>query len=256
MTLQVISLQKTFPGGIKALDGITLTLDSDAFTVLSGHNGSGKSLLVRHLLGLEKQDAGSITVDGLPLSGCLGTVRGRVALVFQEPEHQILGVTVREDVAFTPVAAGMVADGKAGAGLEPLVVSVLEATGLAGFENRLCSALSGGEKRRLAIASALAAGPQLLILDEPFNGLDWGGASDLLGILLDLRAKGVGILVVTHDLEKCLAHADRLVVLDRGRVVRDAHPAALWADLPELGLRRPSGGPEALRNMTWLKGQA
>ena len=96
----------------------------------------------------------------------------------------------------------------------------------------------------------------MLILDEPFNGLDWDGASDLLGILLDLRAKGVGILVVTHDLEKCLAHADRLVVLDRGRVVRDAHPAALWADLPELGLRRPSGGPEALRNMTWLKGQA
>ena len=132
------------------------------------------------------------------------------------------------------------------------VEAALAAAGLAGFGERLCAGLSGGEKRRLAVASALVAGPELIVLDEPFNGLDWAGASELLRVLLGLHATGVGIVVVTHDLEKCLAHADRLVVMDAGRVVRDGSPAELWHELPALGLRQPAGGVEGLAGMTWL----
>jgi energy-coupling factor transporter ATP-binding protein EcfA2 len=172
-----------------------------------------------------------------------------VALVFQEPEHQILGVTVREDAAFGPRAAGE----KAEAYL-PRVDAALERTGLSGYGDRLCAGLSGGEKRRLAIASALVAEPELLALDEPFNGLDWSGASALLSTLLRLRAAGVGILIVTHVLEKCLAHAERLVVMDSGAVVRDGTPESLWDELPSLGLRRPPGGIGRLAEMSWLEG--
>jgi len=224
-------------------------VETPTFTVLSGRNGSGKTLLIRHALGLEKADSGDILVDGAPLAGCVAETRTRVALVFQEPEHQILGVTVREDAAFGPQAA----DWKA-ADYLPRVDAALERTGLSGYGDRLCAGLSGGEKRRLAIASALVAEPELLVLDEPFNGLDWSGASALLSTLLGLRAAGVGILIVTHDLEKCLAHAERLVVMDSGAVIRDGTPASLWDELPSLGLRRPPGGIERLAEMSWLGG--
>ncbi|HAW85382.1 MAG: hypothetical protein A2087_07000 [Spirochaetes bacterium GWD1_61_31] len=251
MTIECQALTRRFPGGRCGLDGLDLRLDTAGFTLITGHNGSGKSLLLRHLLGLEQPDAGRVLVDGRPLAACLAGTRRRVALVFQEPEHQILGLTVAEDMAFGPSCAG-----RKPADYEPELRSALACCGLAGFEEHLTANLSGGEKRRLAVAACLASQPELLLLDEPFNDLDWRGASELLAILQALRADGIGIVVVTHDLEKCLAHADRLVVLDGGRVVRDAPPAELWAELPALGLRRLPGGLDQLPAMTWLKAEA
>lgn len=248
MTIELQGISKTFPDGTRGLDRVSLVIETPTFTVLSGRNGSGKSLLIRHILGLETADKGSVSVDGNELSTVLAKTRKRIALVFQEPEHQILGVTVREDVEFGPRASG-----ERPGDYQARVEGALEATGLSGFEERLCAGLSGGEKRRLAVASVLVSSPELIVLDEPFNGLDWSGASDLLRVLLELYATGVGILIVTHDLEKCLAHADRLVVLDAGCVVRDGCPAELWDDLPSLGLRRLSGSVDALANMTWLE---
>ncbi len=247
MRIEFKGLSKAFSDGARGLDGASLAIDTPSFVVLSGRNGSGKSLLIRHALGLETADSGEILVDGAALGGRLAETRRRVALVFQEPEHQILGVTVREDAEFGPRASGERPEAYG-----PRVEAALAAAGLAGFGGRLCAGLSGGEKRRLAVASALVAGPELIVLDEPFNGLDWVGASELLRVLLSLRESGVGVLIVTHDLEKCLAHADRLVVMDAGRVVRDGSPASLWAELPALGLRRPAGGHERLAEMTWL----
>ncbi|MFH2114749.1 MAG: ABC transporter ATP-binding protein [Spirochaetota bacterium] len=246
MRLEARALVRTFPDGSRGLAGTDLTLETPCFAVLSGRNGCGKSLLARHFLGLERPDAGQVLLDGRPLGSCLAEARRRIALVFQEPEHQILGVTVREDVEFGPRAAGLPREL-----YEAGTASALERAGLAGFEGRLASALSGGEKRRLAVASSLVSAPELVILDEPFNDLDWQGASDLIAVLLGLRAAGTGILVLTHDLEKCLAHADRLVVMDQGRVVRDGTPVGLWDELPGLGLRRLVGGHEKLAGMTW-----
>lgn len=246
MKLEAQSLVRTFADGSRGLAGADLCLETPCFVVLSGPNGCGKSLLARHFLGLERPDAGRVLVDGRPLDTCLAEARRRIALVFQEPEHQILGVTVREDVEFGPRSAGLPKDSYAG-----LVEAALGKAGLVGYEDRLASALSGGEKRRLALASSLVASPELLILDEPFNDLDWRGASDLIEVLLDLRAAGTGILVLTHDLEKCLAHADRLVVMEQGRIVRDGTPTDLWYELPRLGLRRLAGGLASLSGMTW-----
>ncbi len=246
MILEARSVGKTFPDGTRGLDGASLGIQTPCFMVLSGTNGSGKSLLARHFLGLEKPDSGEVLVDGKPLATCLAEARRRIALVFQEPEHQILGMTVREDVEFGPRASGTPAVVR-----ERTVGEAIRAAGLSGMEDRLASALSGGEKRRLAVASALVTRPELVILDEPFNDLDWAGASELLGLLLSLRAEGTGILVVTHDLEKCLAHADRLAVMEAGRVIRDGSPAALWDSLPALGLRRLPGSVDALAAMTW-----
>lgn len=247
MKVELRGLIKTFPDGTRGLDGASLVIETPSFVVLSGRNGSGKSLLIRHALGLETADEGAVLIDGKTLGAVLAATRRRMALVFQEPEHQILGVTVREDAEFGPRASGERPEAYAAR-----VEAALGAAGLSGFGDRLCAGLSGGEKRRLAVASALVAGPELIVLDEPFNGLDWSGASDLLRVLIGLRAAGVGILVVTHDLEKCLAHADRLVVMDGGRVVRDGSPAELWDELPELGLRRPDASVAALAGMTWL----
>lgn len=249
MRIEARGLRKAFADGVEVLRGVDLALDTPCFAVLSGRNGSGKSLLARHLLGLEEPGAGEVLVDGRPLRSCLAETRRRVALVFQEPEHQILGVTVRDDAEFGPRAAGRPA-----ADYGPAVDRALATAGLSGLDGRLCAALSGGEKRRLAVASALVDDPELVLLDEPFNDLDWSGASELLDVLLGLSERGVGIVVITHDLEKCLAHADRLVVMDAGRVVRDGSPAGLWDELPDLGLRRPPGGPERLREMTWHRG--
>lgn len=248
MRLELRDLCKTFPDGTRGLDGASFVIQTPSFVVLSGRNGSGKSLLIRHALGLDSADQGTILIDGAPLQSVLAQARRRIALVFQEPEHQILGVTVREDAEFGPRASGERPDK-----YRQRVDAALESAGLAGFGDRLCAGLSGGEKRRLALASALVSGPELIVLDEPFNGLDWVGASDLIDALLRLRDSGVGVLVVTHDLEKCLAHADRLVVMEAGRVVRDGTPLSLWDELPALGLRRPAGGPERLAEMSWAE---
>lgn len=254
MKLEIKDIVKVFPDGQKGLDHASrldhasLCIETPCFMLLSGKNGSGKSLLVRHILGLESPDSGEVLLDGKPANRQLAELRRRIALVFQEPEHQILGLTVMEDAEFGPRAAG-----EAKESYKEKANKAIKAVGLSGFENRLCASLSGGEKRRLAIASALVSEPELIILDEPFNDLDWDGASELLEILLKLHKDGLGIVVISHDLEKCLAHADRLVVMDAGRVIADAVPKALWDKLPGLGLRRPEGDISQLQKMSWLK---
>jgi energy-coupling factor transporter ATP-binding protein EcfA2/biotin transporter BioY len=172
MKIELRGIYKTFSDGTRGLDGANLVVETPSFVVLSGRNGSGKSLLVRHALGLETADEGAVIVDGVELGEILAATRRRVALVFQEPEHQILGVTVREDVEFGPRASG-----EKPASYGSRVEASLTAAGLAGFRDRLCAGLSGGEKRRLAVASALVAGPELIVLDEPFNGLAWASSS-------------------------------------------------------------------------------
>ena len=247
MRLEIQGLGKRFEEGRWGLRGIDLTLEGPGFTVVSGHNGSGKTLLARHMLGLEQPDEGRILLDGADLGRNLAEARRRIAFVFQEPEHQILGMTVDEDVAWTPARLGWP---------EPRIRAAREhALRLVGLEARgsePTAFLSGGEKRRLAIASVLAAEPELIILDEPFNDLDWPGVQALLAILLDLHQRGTALLVITHDLEKCLAHADRLVVLREGTLAADGPVRGIWERLPELGLRRPGPQCGTLEGMTWL----
>ncbi|MDR3669996.1 MAG: ABC transporter ATP-binding protein [Holophaga sp.] len=247
MRLELSSLGKRFESGRWGLRGVNLVLEGPGLTILSGHNGSGKTLLARHILGLEQPDEGRILLDGADIRNDLRALRRRVAFVFQEPEHQILGMTVDEDVAWTPSRLGWPA-----ARIQASRERAMALTDLAGRGAEPTAFLSGGEKRRLAVASVLAAEPELIILDEPFNDLDWPGVQALLAILIDLHRRGIALLVITHDLDKCLAHADRLVVMEAGAVKADGPVRELWDRLPELGLRRPGPDCGTLEGMTWL----
>lgn len=248
MKLEFIDAGLVFPDGKAGFSNLSMSIGSDSFTVLTGKNGSGKTLLARTALGLERLSSGKILLDGQKLDDRIKDARRRIGFVFQEPEHQILGITVGEDLRF-----GLRGRGWSREEISARSAEMVALTGLGGMEDQLCASLSGGEKRRLAIASALVSRAELLILDEPFNDLDWDGSSMLLELLLDLREKGIGIFVISHDLEKCLAHADRLIVMDAGKIVADGSPEKLWDELPALGLRRPKGGPALLKTMTWLR---
>lgn len=248
MRLETKNLGKCFENGNWGLRGVDLVLEGTDFTLVTGHNGSGKTMLARHLLGLEAPDEGVILIDGTPIHADLPLLRRRVAFVFQEPEHQILGMTVAEDIAWTPSRLGWSKQR-----INEATNRALSLTGLLGREHELTTFLSGGEKRRLAIASVLAAEPEMIILDEPFNDLDWPGVKILLSILIDLHTRGIGLLVVTHDLEKCLAHATRLVVMREGGIIAAGTPAELWNKLADYGLRKPGPHHGTLPGMTWLQ---
>jgi biotin transport system ATP-binding protein len=247
MRLEARNLGKRFANGRWGLRGVELSLEGPGLTLATGPNGSGKTLLARHLLGLESPDEGQVLLDGAPIARDLRGLRRRVAFVFQEPEHQILGMTVDEEVAWTPSRLGWSRER-----IQACRERALRLTNLEGRGAEPTAFLSGGEKRRLAIASVLAAEPELVILDEPFNDLDWPGVRMLLEILLDLRRQGLALLLITHDLDKCLAHADRVVVMGDGQVRADGAALDIWERLPELGLRRPGPAAGSLEGMTWL----
>ena len=134
--------------------------------------------------------------------------------------------------------------------IDKRVKAALEATGLVGFDERRPHTLSGGEKRRLAVAGVLAMEPDMLVLDEPFTGLDWPGSADLLTVLDQFHETGKTILLITHDLDKVLAHADRLILMDSGRIAADDSPADIIDQVEGLGIRRPAGD---VSDMSWKR---
>lgn len=220
--------------GRTLLDGVDLTLRAGELVVLAGRNGAGKTLLARCLCGLITPASGTVSVAG-----------AEPRLVFQDTRSQVLGQTVFEDVSLGPRSAGL-----AEVQVRRRTEQALARTGLAGLGSRDPLTLSGGEQRRLSIAALLALEPQVLLLDEPFSSLDLEGVRSVLELLLELRSAGQGLLVITHDLEKIAAHADRLVLLDDGRIAADGPPGAVLHAAPRCGIRLP---PVAMEQMSWLR---
>ena len=241
--MEIRGLIHEFSDGSRGLDGISLCLPAGEFTVLAGPNGSGKTVLMRHLNALARPTAGQVLLDGLPVTDNLPRTRRRIGLVFQDADSQIVGQTVARDAAFGPENLRLPREE-----IRRRVASALEATGLVGFDERRPHTLSGGEKRRLAVAGVVAMQPDLLVLDEPFTGLDWPGCSALLTVLDGLHAAGTGILLITHDLDKVLAHADRLVLMNNGKIAGDGRPEEIISAAESLGIRRPSG---PVSGMSW-----
>jgi cobalt/nickel transport system ATP-binding protein len=228
-SLQITQLGFAYPDGHQALFGIDLTIRRGERVALLGPNGAGKTTLVLHLNGILSAGHGEVAVGGLAVvRPHLQEIRRRVGIVFQDPDDQLFMPTVGEDVAFGPANFGVT-----GAELRARVDTALATVGMAEHRDRSPLHLSGGQRRRVALATVLACEPEILVLDEPSSNLDPVARRELAEVLLSLDAT---MLMVTHDLPYALQLCPRSVVLDEGVVIADGPTTELLAD-PEL-LRR------------------
>ncbi len=229
--LRVEGLAFAYPDGHQALHGVDLRIDPGERVALLGPNGAGKTTLVLHLNGVLTAQTGAITVAGLPVvRQHLHEVRRRVGIVFQDPDDQLFMPTVAQDVAFGPANFGVT-----GAALTARVDAALAAVDMAGHRDRSPLHLSGGQRRRVALATVLACQPEVLVLDEPSTHLDPLARRELAQVLLALEPT---MLMVTHDLPYALQLCPRSVVLDDGAIVADGPTRDLLADADLLARHR------------------
>lgn len=247
MSITVENLTYTYSKGMpnetRALEDVSFRLEPGEFAAIIGHTGSGKSTLVQQLNGLLRPDSGKITVGEVCItdpSAKMTEVRRKVGLVFQYPEYQLFEETVAKDVAFGPKQVGIT-----GEELEQVVADSIRLTGLDYEEvkERSPFELSGGQKRRVAIAGVLAMKPEILILDEPTAGLDPSAHRDVLDLIRRIhRQEDMTILLVSHNMGDIAELVDRVLVMNRGRLVMNGTPAEVFArgeQLRKMGLGQP-----------------
>lgn len=227
----------------KALSDVSFEIASGEFIGLIGHTGSGKSTLIQHLNGLLKPTSGAVIIDGQNLadkSTDIKSIRRKVGLMFQYPEHQLFEETIYKDIAFGPINMGVPEQQ-----VPERVRRAMESVGLDYDElkDRSPFELSGGQRRRVALAGVLAIEPQILILDEPTAGLDPIGREALLKQLQRLqREKGLTIIMVSHSMEDVSRLSDRIMVMNEGRLVIMGRPEEVFAQgemLKSIGLGLP-----------------
>ena len=227
---------------ITALDGVNLEIRDGEFIGVIGHTGSGKSTLVQHLNGLLKATEGAIYYNGENIYREKYDLRGlrtQVGMVFQYPEHQLFEATVLEDVCFGPKNQGLSKEEQEARAREALASVGLDEKyyGKSPFE------LSGGQKRRAAIAGVLAMRPQVLILDEPTAGLDPKGRDEILDLIAEMHEKnGNTVILVSHSMEDVAEYVERIIVMNEGKVLFDDVPREVFShyrELEEIGLAAP-----------------
>lgn len=247
MEISITQLSHAYSDKRLRLQEISLTIPSGQFVVLTGANGSGKTTLLRHLNGLLRPRAGEVRVGGVCVNSDPLAARQKVGMVFQDADSQIVGETVFDEVAFGPENLRLGPEE-----VQRRVKDALGAVGLTDFAHKAPYLLSGGEKRRLAIGGILAMGAPVIVLDEPFSNLDYAGVRQVLRQLAELHAAGRTIIVATHDLEKVLALADRLLVLAAGRLVVDGDPRAAARQVERYGVREPHWSRGGTAAVSWL----
>lgn len=226
----------------KALSDISFKVEDGEFIGLIGHTGSGKSTLVQHLNGLLRATEGSIYYNGADIYDAdydMRALRSKVGLVFQYPEHQLFEVDVFQDVCFGPKNLGLTK-----AEVELSAYTALKQVGIADeYFYQSPFDLSGGEKRKVAIAGVLAMKPDVLILDEPTAGLDPRGRDEILDLIARLREEnGITIILVSHSMEDVARYVGRIIVMNRGRIAYDDTPGEVFQNVQELegmGLQAP-----------------
>ncbi len=218
------------PGDRPALGDVHLDIPDGARVAVVGPNGSGKTTLLRHLNGLLLPSDGEVRVDGLSTRDArsLPRIRQRVGMVFQNPDTQIVGMTVEEDVAFGPGNLQLPP-----AEIRRRVGEALKAVGLEGFEDRVPHDLSSGEKQLVAVAGVLAMEPRHILLDEPTAYLDPAGRRRVLDVMRTLHRSGLTVVHVTHDMNE-IGEADEIVLVHQGTAVRKGPPSALFREADEL----------------------
>lgn len=227
---------------IQALKDVNLEIKDGQFIGIIGHTGSGKSTLIQHLNGLMKATSGTIYFHGQDIyeeDFDLRELRNRVGLVFQYPEHQLFEIDVFSDVCFGPKNLGFTEEEIKSRAEEALRLVKLDEK----FWKQSPFELSGGQKRRVAIAGVLAMGPEVLILDEPTAGLDPKGRDEILDQIKELHdEKGMTIILVSHSMEDIARYADRLMVMNHGEKVFDGTPKEVfehYKELEAIGLAAP-----------------
>ncbi len=236
--IKIIDVSKSFEsseGQIQALKNISFQIEDGQLLIIAGENGSGKSLLMSIIAGLEEADSGRVESDK------------KVGLVFQEAETQILGESPREDIAVGPKNLGWKKEKIAEA-----VESALEKTGLTKKADFSARFLSGGEKRRLAIACMIAMDLPVIILDEPFANLDYMGVKQVNALVKKLKDEGRTVIILTHEIEKCLALADKFIILFRGqKVFEGSSEEGLKLNLEKYNIKNPLTEYKKLSDLIW-----
>jgi cobalt transport protein ATP-binding subunit len=215
--IETENLTYTYPNGPAALAGVSLRIEAGSKTAIVGPNGAGKSTLLLMFNGMLRPDRGEIRFAGRPIAydnRSLRDLRRRVGFVFQNPDLQIIAPTVEADVAFGPLNLGLPPDA-----VRKAVRDALGYVGLQGYERRPPHHLSGGEKKRVAIAGILAMEPDVLVFDEPTNTLDPASAEEVMELLDELASSGRTVLISTHDVELAYRWADSAILMERGRIL-------------------------------------
>jgi cobalt/nickel transport system ATP-binding protein len=243
--IRVSCVRHTYPDRTQVhLCGLDFVVERGRRAVILGPNGCGKSTLLYHILGLLEPQEGEVSVLGVNPARDFVTIRERVGVLLQNVEEQIIAPTVWDDVSYSPRAYGHTE-----AEVDGLVNAALERVGIAHLRHKVCHHLSGGERRKVALAGALVLDPELLVLDEPFEGLDPASRSDLRALLNQLhRERGVTMVMATHDVNVVPAMADEVFVLLRGgEIVARGTPNQVFSD-PGL-LRRSNIEPPVLSEL-------
>ena len=247
MSIQVTNLTHIYSEGMPyetvALSAISFAIPTGSFVGIIGHTGSGKSTLIQHLNGLLKPKEGSIVIDGVDITDpkiSLREIRQRIGLVFQYPEYQLFEETVEKDIAFGPINLGLTeeeARERVKEAMELVNLSYDEISQRSPFD------LSGGQKRRVAIAGVIAMKPQILILDEPTAGLDPKAHKEILRMVREIHRKEKNtILLVSHNMGDIAALSDQVLVMDRGRLALQGTPRQVFShkeELRRMGLELP-----------------
>lgn len=218
-----------YPDGTKALEGVNFHADEGKIVALLGPNGAGKSTLFLHFNGILRPSSGSIMIDGESVSydkKDLMKVRQKVGIVFQNPDDQLFAPTVLEDVAFGPMNMGLSKEE-----VESRVTEALSRVGMEGYEKKPPHHLSGGQKKRVAIAGILAMKPKIMVLDEPTSGLDPKGASQILKLLYQLNKEGMTIVISTHDVDLVPLYASRVYIISHGQIIKEGTAPEVFGDV-------------------------
>ena len=211
------------------MNNINFKVDKGEMVALLGRNGAGKSTLFLHFNGINIPKSGEVYIDGEKLEydkESLFKARQKIGIVFQNPDNQLFAPTVEEDVAFGPMNLGLPIEE-----VEQRVKDSLEKVGMAGFEKKSPHHLSGGQKKRVAIAGILAMKPELMILDEPTSGLDPKGASHILKLLYELNQEGMTIVISTHDVDLVPVYSTKIHLISDGEIIAEGLPKEVFSDV-------------------------
>ena len=225
--LEVRDIKYSYNNDYQALKGVSLKIEKGEMVALLGKNGAGKSTLFLHLNGIYEPDEGKVFIDGEELKydkKSLLKFRQKVGIVFQNPDDQIFAPTVEEDVAFGPLNLGLSMEE-----VQDRVEEALDRVGMSGFEKTAPHHLSGGQKKRVAIAGILAMKPVIMVLDEPTAGLDPQGVTNLVKLLKELNDEGITIVISTHEVDLVPDYANRVFVLVGGELIAEGTPKDIFS---------------------------